>query len=286
MRSSPRGPLVMSKSSKAFGNDSQLFDSSFGWRFVNPALHALYGTDAMGVTAENLADMYQITREDQDAFAFRSQQKAAQAQAKGRFAAEIVAVELKQRKGDSLWFSNDEFIKPTTTLKKLAQLRPAFRKEGGTVTAGNASGLNDGAAAMLIASEQGILQHQLTPKARIVASAVVGVEPRIMGIGPVPATQKALKKAGLTLQDIDIIELNEAFAAQSLACTRALGLDDNDPRVNPNGGAIALGHPLGMSGTRLIQTAVLELHQQQKKYALCTMCIGVGMGYAVIIERV
>lgn len=281
-----RGPLVMSKSSKAFGNDSQLFDSSFGWRFVNPALHALYGTDAMGVTAENLADMYQITREDQDAFAFRSQQKAAQAQAKGRFAAEIVAVELKQRKGDSLWFSNDEFIKPTTTLKKLAQLRPAFRKEGGTVTAGNASGLNDGAAAMLIASEQGILQHQLTPKARIVASAVVGVEPRIMGIGPVPATQKALKKAGLTLQDIDIIELNEAFAAQSLACTRALGLDDNDPRVNPNGGAIALGHPLGMSGTRLIQTAVLELHQQQKKYALCTMCIGVGMGYAVIIERV
>ncbi len=281
-----RGPLVMSKSSKAFGNDSQLFDSSFGWRFVNPALHALYGTDAMGVTAENLADMYQITREDQDAFAFRSQQKAAQAQAKGRFAAEIVAVELKQRKGDSLWFSNDEFIKPTTTLKKLAQLRPAFRKEGGTVTAGNASGLNDGAAAMLIASEQGILQHQLTPKARIVASAVVGVEPRIMGIGPVPATQKALKKAGLTLQDIDIIELNEAFAAQSLACTRALGLDDNDPRVNPNGGAIALGHPLGMSGTRLVQTAVLELHKQQKKYALCTMCIGVGMGYAVIIERV
>lgn len=281
-----RGPLVMSKPSKAFGNDSQLFDSSFGWRFVNPALHALYGTDAMGVTAENLADMYQITREDQDAFAFRSQQKAAQAQAKGRFAAEIVAVELKQRKGDSLWFSNDEFIKPTTTLKKLAQLRPAFRKEGGTVTAGNASGLNDGAAAMLIASEQGILQHQLTPKARIVASAVVGVEPRIMGIGPVPATQKALKKAGLTLQDIDIIELNEAFAAQSLACTRALGLDDNDPRVNPNGGAIALGHPLGMSGTRLVQTAVLELHKQQKKYALCTMCIGVGMGYAVIIERV
>jgi 3-oxoadipyl-CoA thiolase len=281
-----RGPLVMSKPSKAFGNDSQLFDSSFGWRFVNPALHALYGTDAMGVTAENLADMYQITREDQDAFAFRSQQKAAQAQAKGRFAPEIVAVELKQRKGESLWFSNDEFIKSSTTLEKLAQLRPAFRKEGGTVTAGNASGLNDGAAAMLIASEQGILQHQLTPKARIVASAVVGVEPRIMGIGPVPATQKALKKAGLTLQDIDIIELNEAFAAQSLACTRALGLDDNDPRVNPNGGAIALGHPLGMSGTRLVQTAVLELHKQQKKYALCTMCIGVGMGYAVIIERV
>ncbi|MFN3784985.1 MAG: 3-oxoadipyl-CoA thiolase [Spirosomataceae bacterium] len=281
-----RGPLVMSKPSKAFGNDSQLFDSSFGWRFVNPALHALYGTDAMGVTAENLADMYQITREDQDAFAFRSQQKAAQAQAKGRFAPEIVAVELKQRKGESLWFSNDEFIKSSTTLEKLAQLRPAFRKEGGTVTAGNASGLNDGAAAMLIASEQGILQHQLTPKARIVASAVVGVEPRIMGIGPVPATQKALKKAGLTLQDMDVIELNEAFAAQSLACTRALGLDDNDPRVNPNGGAIALGHPLGMSGTRLIQTAVLELHQRQKKYALCTMCIGVGMGYAVIIERV
>lgn len=281
-----RGPLVMSKSSKAFGNDSQLFDSSFGWRFVNPALHALYGTDAMGVTAENLAEMYKINREDQDAFAFHSQQKAAQAQAKGRFAPEIVAVELKQRKGESLWFSNDEFIKPTTTLEKLAQLRPAFRKEGGTVTAGNASGLNDGAAAMLIASEQGVLQHQLTPKARIVASAVVGVEPRIMGIGPVPATQKALKKAGLTLQDIDIIELNEAFAAQSLACTRALGLDDNDPRVNPNGGAIALGHPLGMSGTRLIQTAVLELHQQQKKYALCTMCIGVGMGYAIIIERV
>ena len=281
-----RGPLVMSKSSKAYGNDSQLFDSSFGWRFVNPALHALYGTDAMGVTAENLADMYQISREDQDLFAYRSQQKATQAQAKNRFDLETVAVELKQKKGESLWFSKDEFIKSSTTLEKLAQLRPAFRKEGGTVTAGNASGLNDGAAAMLIASEQGVLQHQLIPKARIVASAVVGVEPRIMGIGPVPATQKALKKAGLTLQDIDIIELNEAFAAQSLACTRALGLADDDPRVNPNGGAIALGHPLGMSGTRLIQTAVLELHQQQKKYALCTMCIGVGMGYAVIIERV
>lgn len=281
-----RGPLVMSKSSKAYGNDSQLFDSSFGWRFVNPALHALYGTDAMGVTAENLADMYQIRREDQDLFAYRSQQKATQAQAKNRFDLETVAVELKQKKGESLWFSKDEFIKSSTTLEKLAQLRPAFRKEGGTVTAGNASGLNDGAAAMLIASEHGVLQHQLTPKARIVASAVVGVEPRIMGIGPVPATQKALKKAGLTLQNIDIIELNEAFAAQSLACTRALGLADDDLRVNPNGGAIALGHPLGMSGTRLIQTAVLELHQQQKKYALCTMCIGVGMGYAVIIERV
>lgn len=281
-----RGPLVLSKSEKAFSGQVNLYDSSFGWRFVNPALQALYGTDAMGITAENLADLYQISREEQDQFAVESQRKAVLARDRGRWAQEIIPVEIKQKKGESQWFTTDEFIKPGTTLEKLASLRPAFRKENGTVTAGNASGLNDGAAAMLLASEAGLKQHNLQPLARVVASAVVGVEPRIMGIGPVPASQKALKKAGLRMQDMDIIELNEAFAAQSLACLKGLALDPQDSRVNPNGGAIALGHPLGMSGTRIIQTAVLELHKQQKRFALCTMCIGVGMGYAVIIERV
>lgn len=281
-----RGPWVISKTSKPFGNDAQMFDSSFGWRFINPKMHALYGTDAMGVTAENLAELYSISRDDQDLFAYNSQQKAAKAQASGRLAEEIIGVEIPAKKGPATVFATDEFIKPQTTLEVLAKLKPAFKKEGGTVTAGNASGLNDGAAAMLIASDAGITRFGLTPKARIVASAVVGVEPRIMGIGPVPATQKALNKAGLSLNDIDVIELNEAFAAQSLACTRALGLTDDDPRINPNGGAIALGHPLGMSGTRLVQTAALELYKQQKRYALATMCVGVGMGYAVILERV
>ena len=280
-----RAPLVVSKPSKGFGTDSQMADSSFGWRFINPRMQALYGTDAMGETAENLVDRDQISRADQDQFALASQQKAATAQRSGRLAEEIVAVPIPQRKGEPVLFAQDEFLKPDTTLEGLAQLRPAFRKTGGTVTAGNASGLNDGAAALLLASEEGIKQHGLTPKARIVSMGVAGVEPRIMGIGPVPASHIALKKAGLTLKDIDIIELNEAFAAQSLACIRAFGLADNDPRINPNGGAIALGHPLGMSGARLLNTAALELHQQQKRYALVTMCIGVGQGYAVIIER-
>jgi acetyl-CoA acyltransferase len=280
-----RGPWVMSKSSKPFGNDVEMYDSSFGWRFINPQLKALYGVDAMGVTAENLAEMYQISREDQDAFALWSQQKATAAQIRGRLSEEILPVSILQKKGEPIIFDKDEFVKPTTSLEGLGKLRAAFKKENGTVTAGNASGLNDGASAVLIASENGVKQFNLKPLARIVASAVTGVEPRIMGIGPVSATQKALQKAGLTLQEIDIIELNEAFAAQSLACTRALGLADNDPRINPNGGAIALGHPLGMSGARITYSAALELQKQNKKYALCTMCIGVGMGCAVIIEK-
>ncbi|XWW48578.1 3-oxoadipyl-CoA thiolase (plasmid) [Fibrella sp. USSR17] len=280
-----RGPWVMSKSAKPFGNDAQLFDSSFGWRFINPKMRDLYGVDAMGVTAENLAELYNISRDDQDLFAYRSQQKAAQAQQSGRLAEEIMPVDIPAKKGAPVRFQTDEFVKPGTSLDVLGTLKPAFRKDG-SVTAGNAAGLNDGAIAMLVISEAAALRYGLTPKARIVASAVVGVEPRIMGIGPVQASQKALQKAGLTLDDIDVIELNEAFAAQSLACIRQLGLADNDPRINPNGGAIALGHPLGMSGTRLLQTAMLELAHQQKRYALATMCVGVGMGYAVVIERV
>jgi acetyl-CoA acyltransferase len=281
-----RSPWVISKTSKPFGNDAKMFDSSFGWRFVNPKMEAMYGTDAMGITAENLVEMYKISREDQDLFAYNSQQKAFAAQQNGRFDEEIIPVELTDKKGIVTVFSKDEFIKGNTSLEKLATLRAAFKKDSGSVTAGNAAGLNDGSAALFLASEKVIKQYNLKPLARIVSSAIVGVEPRIMGIGPVGATQKALQKAGLTLDDIDIIELNEAFAAQALACTRALGLEDNDPRVNPNGGAIALGHPLGMSGTRLIQTAAIELQKQNKRYALCTMCIGVGMGYAVIIENV
>jgi 3-oxoadipyl-CoA thiolase len=281
-----RGPWVMSKSSKPFGNDVEMHDSSFGWRFINPQLKALYGVDSMGITAENLAEMYNISREDQDKFAFNSQQKATQAQLSGRLSEEIVPVVIPQKKGESIIFDKDEFVKPTTSVEGLAKLRAAFKKENGTVTAGNASGLNDGAAAVLVASEQAVKDYNLTPLARIVSSAVAGVEPRIMGIGPVPAIQKALSKAGLTLAEMDIIELNEAFAAQSLACTRALGLSDDDTRINPNGGAIALGHPLGMSGTRIVYSAALELQKQQKRYAVISMCIGVGMGYAVIIERV
>ncbi|TRX21361.1 3-oxoadipyl-CoA thiolase [Flavobacterium franklandianum] len=281
-----RSPWVISKTSKPFGNDAKMFDSSFGWRFVNPKMEAMYGTDAMGITAENLVEMYHISREDQDLFAYNSQQKAFKAQYDGRFDEEIIAVELTDKKGIVTVFSKDEFIKGNTTLEKLATLRAAFKKDSGSVTAGNAAGLNDGSAALFLASEKAIKQYNLKPLARIVSSAIVGVEPRIMGIGPVGATQKALQKAGLTLDDIDIIELNEAFAAQALACTRALGLNDNDARVNPNGGAIALGHPLGMSGTRLIQTAAIELQKQNKRFALCAMCIGVGMGYAVIIENV
>jgi acetyl-CoA acyltransferase len=281
-----RGPMVMSKSSKPFGGDVQLFDSSFGWRFVNPQMHKMYGTEAMAVTAENLAAMYHISRQDQDLFAFRSQQKAFIAQQNGIFAEEIVKVEMADKKGNITVFEKDEFIKGNTSLEILSKLKPIYKNESSTVTAGNASGLNDGAAAMLITSEEAIKNYHFIPKARIVASAVVGVEPKIMGIGPVGATQKALKKAGLSLDQIDVFEFNEAFAAQCLAVTRNLGIVDDDSRVNLNGGAIALGHPLGMSGTRIIQAAVNELIRSKKKYALASMCVGVGMGYAVIIENV
>jgi acetyl-CoA acyltransferase len=280
-----RGPWVISKASQAFGRDSQMFDTSFGWRFINPKMHEIYGTDGMGETAENLVDLYKISREDQDAFSLWSQQKASAAQANGILAQEIVDILIPQRKGDALVFNQDEFIKPNSSMETLGKLRPAFRKDG-SVTAGNASGLNDGAAAILMASEQGLKDQNLTPMARVVSAAVAGVEPRIMGIGPVYATQKALQRAGLTLNDIDVIEINEAFAAQALACTRALQLDDKDPRINPNGGAIAIGHPLGMSGARITMAAVRELHRSNKRYALVTMCIGVGQGYAAIIERV
>lgn len=278
-----RGPWVMSKTSTPYGRDAQLFDSSFGWRFVNPLMKEMYGVDTMGDTAENLLDMSAISREDQDRFALWSQQKAAAAQASGRLAQEIAPVAIPQRKGEPVVFGTDEFVKPKSTLEGLAGLKPAFRKNG-SVTAGNASGLNDGAAAVLVASDNALKAHGLKPLARIVSSGVVGVEPRIMGIGPVTASKLALERAGLRLDQIDILELNEAFAAQVLSCTRSLGIADNDPRINPNGGAIALGHPLGMSGARLLQTAALELRAQKKRYALCTMCIGVGQGYAVVLE--
>lgn len=279
-----RGPLVISKASKAFGIDSKLEDSSFGWRFVNPKMTAMYGTDVMGLTAENLVDQYGISRADQDQFALLSQQKATAAWENGRLAEEVMNVRIPQKKGEDLLFTRDEAVRPNTTIEALANLKAAF-KENGTVTAGNASGLNDGAAAVFVASAVAVKQYGLKPMARIVASAVTGVEPRIMGIGPVSATQKALKKAGLTLDQIDIIEFNEAFAAQVLACSRALGLADNDPRINPNGGAIALGHPLGMSGARITYTAALQLQKTGKRYALATMCVGVGQGYAIILER-
>jgi acetyl-CoA acyltransferase len=278
-----RAPWVIGKTSKPFGTDAQMFDSSFGWRFVNPKMHTLYGTDAMGMTAENLVEQYGISREDQDQFAFWSQQKAAQARAKGLLAQETTPVSVPKGKNETILVEHDEFIKPDTTLEVLAKLRPAFKKEG-SVTAGNASGLNDGAAALLIASEKGLKTSGMKPLARIVSSAVVGVEPRIMGIGPVTASRKALEKAGLSLDQMDVMELNEAFAAQVLACTRTLGIADNDPRLNPNGGAIALGHPLGMSGARIILSAARELQRKGGRYALCTMCIGVGQGYAVVLE--
>ncbi|MEO1436776.1 MAG: 3-oxoadipyl-CoA thiolase [Bacteroidota bacterium] len=283
-----RGPWVISKVSKPFGRDAQMHDSSFGWRFVNKKMKELYGTEGMGQTAENLAELYSINRDDQDQFAFWSQMKAAKAQSAGRLNKEIVPVSIPRRKQEDLIFEKDEFIKPTTSLEVLGKLRTAFKKQenGGTVTAGNASGLNDGAAAVIIASTKAVGQYQLKPLARIVSSATVGVEPRIMGIGPVGASQKALAKAGLTLDDMDVIELNEAFAAQALACTRQLGLVDDDPRINPNGGAIAIGHPLGVSGTRILHSAALELKEQNKRYALVTMCVGVGQGYATVIERV
>lgn len=283
-----RGPWVVSKVSTPFGNDAQMFDSTFGWRFINPKMKALYGVDSMGETAENLAARDHVSREDQDCFAVASQQKAAAARQQGRLAKEIVPVMIPQKKGAALKFEHDEFIKPGTTREGLAGLRLAF-SDTGTVTAGNASGLNDGAAALLLASEAGIGRFGLKPLARIVSNAVAGVEPRIMGIGPVPATALALQRAGLTLNDMDVIELNEAYAGQSLACIRAWGLADNDPRINPNGGAIALGHPLGMTGARLMLTAALQLHEAagrpNKRYALVTLCVGVGQGYAVVLEK-
>ncbi len=279
-----RGPYVIAKPSSAFGNDSKMYDSSFGWRFVNHKMHELYGTDGMGNTAENLVEKYNISREDQDAFAYWSQMKAAAAQKSGRLAKEIVTVEIPQRKKEPILFSNDEFIKANTTKEVLGKLRAAFKKDG-SVTAGNSSGLNDGAAATIIASEDAVKKYSLIPLARIVSSAVVGVEPRIMGIGPVQASNKALEKAGITMDDIDVIELNEAFASQALACIREWGLEDNDPRINPNGGSIAIGHPLGVTGARIAYSAALELKEQNKRYALITMCVGVGQGYACIIEN-
>jgi 3-oxoadipyl-CoA thiolase len=279
-----RGPLVISKASGAFGRDQQMYDSSFGWRFVNPKMKETFGVDTMGDTAENVAEKYAISRQDQDKFALWSQQKATRAFENKRFEKEITPLTIPQKKGEPVIFSADEFLKPKTTFEGLSNLKPAFKKDG-SVTAGNAAGLNDGAAALLLAGEEGIKRNHLKPMARIVSSAVVGVEPRIMGIGPVAAANKALTRAGLSFSDIDLIELNEAFAAQAIACVRAWGLNDDDERININGGAIALGHPLGMSGARILNSAAIDLQLHQKKYALVTMCIGVGQGYAVIIER-
>ena len=280
-----RGPFVISKAESGFATDQKMYDSSFGWRFVNPEMEKTYGVEAMGKTAENLAEMYKISREEQDEFALNSQMKATKAQESGRLAEEISDIQIPQRKGDPILVNKDEFIKPNSSLEILGKLKPAFVKENGTVTAGNASGLNDGAAAMIIASGDAVKNYGLKPLAKIVCSAVVGVEPRIMGIGPVDATKLALKRAGLTLDQIDIIELNEAFAAQSIACLKELGIANDDARVNVNGGAIALGHPLGMSGARITYSAALELQKTGKKYALATMCVGVGQGYAVILEN-
>ncbi len=280
-----RGPWVISKVSKAFGRDSAMHDSSFGWRFVNPKLHEVYGTDGMGVTAENLVSMYNISREDQDAFAYRSHMLATAARDEGRLAEEIASVCIPRRKQDDLVFEHDEFIKPRTTLEILAKLRPAFKKEDGSVTAGNASGLNDGSSALLLANEQGLKDQGLYPLAEIMSCAVVGVEPRIMGIGPVKASELALERAGISFDDLDVIELNEAFAAQTLACIRQWGLSDDDPRINPNGGGISLGHPLGVTGSRILLAAALQLRRTGGKFGLVTLCIGVGQGYAVVIKN-
>jgi acetyl-CoA acyltransferase len=286
VESMTRAPYVLSKSAQPFGRDMQLFDTALGWRFVNPAMKSAHGTDSMGETAENVAEQYGVTRADQDAFALRSQQKATASRTAGRFNEEIVPVEIAGKKGATTRVDQDEFIRPDTTLDVLAKLKPAFRHDGkGSVTAGNSSGLNDGAAALLLASADALKRHNLKPIARVVASAAAGVEPRIMGMGPVPAARLVLERAGLTLDQMDVIELNEAFAAQGLAVLRELKVADNDARVNPNGGAIALGHPLGMSGARLALTVARELQRTQKRYALCTMCIGVGQGYALILER-
>ena len=282
-----RAPYVMSKAAQPFARNVEMFDTSIGWRFVNPKMRDIYGIDSMGQTAENVAEQYGISREDQDLFAYSSQTKAAAARSAGRFEREITAVTIPaEKKGKEPGsFGEDEFIRPDTSPEILGKLKAAF-KANGSVTAGNSSGINDGSAALLIASEEAIKRYSLNPLARIVSSAAAGVEPRTMGMGPVPSSRKALAKAGLELSQMDVIELNEAFAAQSLACVRELGMQDDDPRVNPNGGAIALGHPLGMSGARLLLTAAHELKERGGKYALATMCVGVGQGMATIIERV
>jgi len=279
-----RAPFVMAKATSAFDRNAEMYDTTIGWRFVNPKMKSAYGDDTMPSTGENVAQEYQISREDQDAFALRSQEKAAQAQANGRLAAEIVPVEIPQRKGDPLVVDKDEHPR-ATSMEALAKLKPIVRPDG-TVTAGNASGVNDGAAALIIASEEAAKRNGLTPKARVLGAAVAGVPPRIMGIGPTPASEKLMKRLGMKIGDFDVIELNEAFAAQGLAVLRQLGVADDDPRVNPNGGAIALGHPLGMSGARLALTATEQLQRTGGKLALATMCIGVGQGIALIIERV
>ncbi|MBU8537938.1 3-oxoadipyl-CoA thiolase [Falsiroseomonas tokyonensis] len=286
VESMTRAPFVMGKSAEAFGRTAEIYDTTIGWRFVNPKMKAGFGIDSMPETAENVAQDFQVSRQDQDAFALRSQQRAAKAQSSGRFAQEIVPVSIARRKGDPIIVDQDEHLRPDTTMEALAKLGTPFRKEGGSVTAGNASGVNDGACAILVASEAAARKHGLTPRARVVAAATAGVAPRIMGFGPAPAVKRVLAKAGLSLSDMAVIELNEAFAAQALAVTRDLGLPDDAAHVNPNGGAIALGHPLGMSGARLVQTAVQELHNRGERYALVTMCIGVGQGIAMVLERV
>ena len=285
VESMSRAPFVMGKASAAFSRNAEIFDTTIGWRFVNKLLQKQYGIDSMPETAENLAKEFNISREDQDAFAWHSQQKTGQAQESGRLATEIVPVSIAQRKGDPLLVEQDEHPRPETKLEKLGKLSTPFR-ENGCITAGNASGVNDGAAALIVASEKMAIKQNLTPVARIVGMATAGVEPRIMGYGPVPATQKLLRLTGISLGEIGIIELNEAFAAQAIAVMRALKLSDDDGRVNPNGGAIALGHPLGMSGARLALTAMRELQLSKERFALCTMCIGVGQGISMLIERV
>ena len=289
VESMSRAPMVMGKADHAFSRQAQMFDTTIGWRFVNPLMEKQYGIDSMPETAENLAEKYNISRIDQDLFAFKSQEKTARAQTEGRFDKEITAVVIKQRKQDDLIVDKDEHPR-LTELDKLSQLRTPF-KEKGTVTAGNASGVNDGACVLLLANDEGLQRQKLKPRAKILGMATTGVEPKLMGIGPLPATHKVLKQVGLTLGDMDVIELNEAFASQALAVIRSLDLNDNDSRINPNGGAIALGHPLGMSGARLITTALHELEHKAKlgeksQYALCTMCVGVGQGIAIIIERI
>jgi len=283
-----RAPYAMSKAAQPFARNVEMFDTSIGWRFVNPKMPPLYGIDSMGETAENVADRFKVSRGDQDSFALASQMKAARARESGRFKSEIVDVTIPGAKGKPAPspFAEDEFIRKDSSLEALARLKPAFRMDGkGSVTAGNSSGINDGACAIYVASDSAVSEFKLSPIARVVTSAAVGVEPRTMGMGPVPAVKKVLAQAGLTLDTMDVIELNEAFAAQSLACIRELGMRDDDPRINPNGGAIALGHPLGMSGARLILTAARELEKTGKRFALCTMCVGVGQGMAMIIER-
>ncbi|ODL99785.1 beta-ketoadipyl CoA thiolase [Acinetobacter pittii] len=285
VESMSRAPYVMGKSDSAFGRSQKIEDTTMGWRFINPKLKELYGVDTMPQTAENVAEQFNVNRADQDQFALVSQQRTASAQAKGFFSKEIVAVEIPQRKGDAVVIDTDEHPRASTTLEGLSKLKPVVKADG-TVTAGNASGINDGAAALLIASDEAVQAYNLKPRAKIIASTAVGVEPRIMGFAPAPAIKKLLKQANLTLDQMDVIELNEAFAAQALAVTRDLGLPDDSDKVNPNGGAIAIGHPLGASGARLVTTALNQLEQTGGRYALCSMCIGVGQGIALIIERV